>query len=76
MSPMIRHFGLDSLTTDERIVLAQELWDSVGGEIEAAPISPELAAELDRRIALADADPGRGKPWEEVLAATRARWGK
>ena len=34
---------------------------------------PELRAELGRRLRLADADPSRGIPWEDVLAAARAR---
>ncbi len=33
-----------------------------------------LQAELERRVALSDADPTRGVPWEEVRAAARERW--
>ena len=35
-----------------------------------------LDAELERRIALSDADPARGVPWEEVRVAARERWSK
>ena len=31
-------------------------------------------AELERRIALSDADPTRGVTWEEVRCAARERW--
>ena len=69
-------FGLNGLSQDDRLVLAEELWDSVAEEVATDGLTAEQQAELDRRIAAADADPGRGKPWEEVLAAARARWRK
>ena len=72
----LEQFGLDRLTADERVVLAQALWDSVHEAMENAPISPELEAELLRRVALSDADPSRGVPWEEVREAARKRRGQ
>lgn len=74
MAPTLTELGLDKLSVDDRLAIAEALRDSVEAELAAQPISPELAAELDRRIALSDADPGRGVPWEDVLAAARARW--
>jgi putative addiction module component (TIGR02574 family) len=70
----LQELGLDALSAEDRLALAQALWDSVHEELEAQPISPAVRAELERRIALADADPSRGVPWEEVRAAARARW--
>jgi len=49
----------DSQTEDER-----------AAEVERAL----LDAELERRIALSDADPTRGVTWEEVRCAARERW--
>jgi putative addiction module component (TIGR02574 family) len=40
---------------------------------EAAPLTDAQKAELDRRIASADANPGAGIPWEVVLAESLAR---
>ncbi len=76
MAPTLTELGVDKLSREDRLALAEALWESVEAEIAAEPISPELAAELDRRLALSKADPRRGKPWEEVLAAARARWGR
>ena len=73
MPPTLQHLGLDSLSAEDRLTLAQALWDSVHDTLGGAEIAPELRTELERRVALADADPSRGTPWEEVLAAARAR---
>jgi putative addiction module component (TIGR02574 family) len=54
--------ALKSLTAEERIALMGRLWDSLD-PAAAAPVSGELAAELDRREAAADADPEAGIPW-------------
>ena len=49
-----RAFPVDPLSAEEQIELMGQLWDSLDLVI-AAPISGELAAELDRREAEADA---------------------
>ena len=74
MSPMLERFGLDSLDVEDRLTLAQELWDSVHDHLDAEPVPPAVRAELERRCALSDADPSRGTPWEAVRAAAQARW--
>jgi putative addiction module component (TIGR02574 family) len=56
------------LSIAERLQLVEDLWDSIAQESpdEAFPITPELAAELDRRLAEHRADPESAIPWEEV----------
>lgn len=76
MSPMLQQFGLDALSPEDRLALAQALWDSVHEALDEAPIAPEVRAELERRAALSDADPSRGIPWEVVRAEARARWAR
>lgn len=76
MPPTLQELGVESLSPADRFALAQALWDSVNESLANEPIAPEVRAELERRIALADADPDRGVPWEEVRAAARARWAK
>jgi putative addiction module component (TIGR02574 family) len=71
---MIHQFGLDALGPEDRLALAQASWDSVYETLDEAPVAPEVRAELERRDALADADPSRGTPWEAVRAETRTRW--
>ncbi len=76
MPPTLTELGVDTLSVADRLALAEALYDSVEAELAAQPLSPELRAELDRRLALAEADPNRGIPWEEVRRAARARWGR
>lgn len=59
---------LFTLPFEQRVVLAQELWDSVHMEAQAAPFTPEQLAEVDRRIALADAGELIAEPWDAVRA--------
>jgi putative addiction module component (TIGR02574 family) len=56
---------LDTLSAEERIELMGRLWDSLD-PAAAAPITPALAAELDRREAEADADPSAGSSWADL----------
>jgi len=62
------------LTPEQRIDLIAALWDSIP-PADAEPISPELARELERRVAEMERDPEAGHPWEEVLADLRKRLG-
>ena len=63
-----------SLPADKRADLAIALWESLSDSERdnALPISPELAAELDRRWADHVAHPETGVPWEDVLKKLRA----
>ena len=76
MSISLQSYDLETLTVEDRLALAEALWDSVSEIIDEPPLAPELSAELRRRVALADADPARGIPWDVVRAGARARWGR
>jgi putative addiction module component (TIGR02574 family) len=56
---------IDDLTAEERIELIAKLWDSLDSAV-AAPITPALAAELDRREAEADDAPDTGDLWPDI----------
>jgi putative addiction module component (TIGR02574 family) len=62
---MARTIPIDDLSAEERVALIGRLWDSLDPAL-AAPITPALAAELDRREAEADAAPDAGHAWPEV----------
>jgi putative addiction module component (TIGR02574 family) len=62
---MARMIPVDDLTAEERIALIGKLWDSLDSAV-AAPITPALAAELDRREAEADAAPDAGDAWADI----------
>lgn len=71
--PTLTELGIDVLSAEDRLSIAQAIWESVSAE---RPLTPAQQTELERRIAAADADPERGTPWEEVRAAARTRWAK
>jgi putative addiction module component (TIGR02574 family) len=52
----------------ERVEIALALWDSLeDGEVDALlPLTEEQKAELDRRLAEHQRDPGSAIPWEQV----------
>lgn len=61
MSPI----DFSGLSTDERLELIAELWDSLDPRELPPPTTDELA-ELERRAAEARANPGAGRSWDEV----------
>lgn len=73
MAVTIASLGLDKLSRDERIRLAQELWDSIVAEPGPFPLTDAQREELLRRADEADADPDGGIPWEQVKAKGRAQ---
>ncbi len=60
--------ALLKLPSQERADLAMALWESLDEADREASVdlTPEQAAELDRRFAEHLADPSTGIPWEEV----------
>ena len=69
-TPAIDFEALRRLSVSERLRLVEDLWDSIAADApdEALPVTPELAAELDRRLAEHEANPDDVVPWEEVRA--------
>lgn len=61
------------LSAAERLELVEERWDSLSDEDEALALTPEQRADLERRLAEADADPTGGSPADEVLERIRNR---
>lgn len=57
-----------SLTPKERILLAQELWDSVAQEHGFSQATPEQQAEIKSRAALVDAGRMGTATWPEIKA--------
>ncbi|MFO0796262.1 MAG: addiction module protein [Gemmataceae bacterium] len=63
----------DCLPPEERLALAEALWDSVQRDVAKAPLTPAQRAELERRLADSIARPGAVTPWEEIKARALAR---
>jgi len=58
------------LPPDERAQLATELWDSLEAE-DDSELSPQWAAEIDRRLERLASGKAKGRPADEVLAEIR-----
>jgi len=59
-------FEITALSTAERILLAEELWNSILPEQDKIGITEDQKQELDRRLADYHASPESGASWEEV----------
>ena len=70
MSVSIKSLGIERLSVAERLVLVEELWDSIA---EATPVTDTQRAELDRRLADHEANPGDVVSLEEVHSSITAR---
>ena len=68
MSPLLKSLGIDQLSVAERILLVEEIWDSIAAEEEASPLTAAQRQDLQRRIAAYEADPKAGSSWDEVKA--------
>jgi putative addiction module component (TIGR02574 family) len=64
-----------ALPLEERIELAQGLWEDITGNGYDPDLTPEQAAELDHRLADFEQNPRAGIPLEQVKADMRQRFG-
>ena len=65
--------SFDQMTTAERILYVQELWDRIAAEAEHQPLTPAQASELDRRLEDYRAHPETSIPWEQAREQMRRR---
>jgi len=59
---------IQSLSTPERILLAEQLWDSVRDKSDEIEITPEQVKLLESRISALEVDGDTGDTWENVKA--------
>jgi putative addiction module component (TIGR02574 family) len=60
-------FDFHHLTAEERVQLAEDLWDSLAEFPEPLPLTGGQAEELDRRVEEYRRDGNPGTPWAEAL---------
>jgi len=65
--------NISKLSVAERIQLAEDLWDSVAADTGDLELSAAQKAELDRRLADFEQDPGAGESWDVVRARIEKR---
>jgi putative addiction module component (TIGR02574 family) len=72
-SVSLQELGLDRLSIEERLHVAEAIWDSVVRDVELSPLPEWQRAELERRLADSVANPDAVQPWAEVEAEALAR---
>ena len=73
MAISLKSLGIERLGIEERLILVEELWDSIAADSAAVPLTEAQRAELDHRIAEHEANPDDVVPWEEVKASITER---
>jgi len=56
------------LSISDRILLVEEIWDTIAEENQAFELTDAQKRELDRRLDWARANPGEGRTWDEIKA--------
>lgn len=72
MGKSMQELGIDQLTREQRIALAMEIWESLGSD-RPQGLTDSQQAELVRRDAELDANPGMALTWEQIRAGVEGR---
>lgn len=56
------------LSVPERILLVEEIWDSIAEDNGCFELTEHQKAELDGRLASFQANPSQARTWEEIKA--------
>jgi putative addiction module component (TIGR02574 family) len=67
MPVSLEALGIHQLSVSERLELIEQIWDSLPDQVAQEEVPAWHLAELAKRRAQAEAQPGLGKPWREVL---------
>ena len=56
------------LSVPERIVLVEEIWDSIAEDSGCFELTESQKEEIDRRLASFESNPSQGRSWDEIKA--------
>jgi putative addiction module component (TIGR02574 family) len=56
------------LSVSDRILLVEEIWDTIAEDNLAFELTESQKRELDRRLDSARRNPRQGRPWDEIKA--------
>ncbi len=70
---MSQPLQIEKLSTEERLRLIEQLWESLRTTPGAIPLTDAQRAELDRRLDELDRGEVEGIPWNEVLRRIKNR---
>jgi putative addiction module component (TIGR02574 family) len=64
---------IERLTRDEQLELLDKLWDSLGRDPDALPLSEEQRRDLDVRLDELERDGATGLSWDESVKQIRSK---
>ena len=74
MSHVFQDLGIDRLPIEQRVMLVQEIWDSIAREVGLLPPTPDERLELQSRLAEDDASPEDVVSWDGIKVDAIQRW--
>ncbi len=72
MAVTMKSLGIDQLSVDDRLLLLEEIWDSIAADPDAVPVTESQKQDLRDRLDEFQENPKAGAPWEEVKARLRS----
>ncbi len=66
MAQISGRLNIEDLSVEERILLIEEIWDSIEAEQEMLELTEEQKSELDRRLESYRKNPDESVTWESV----------
>jgi putative addiction module component (TIGR02574 family) len=73
MAPTLKALGIDKRSVADRVLLVEEIWDSIADREEELPLTEAQKPDLQRRVAAYEANPNAGSPWAEVKSRLRGK---
>lgn len=73
---LLTELHIDRLSVEDRLLLVEEIWDSIAQTQQTVPLTESQQQELDRRLRDHEQTPDDVVSWEEVKAATLSRLGQ
>jgi putative addiction module component (TIGR02574 family) len=57
---------IETMSIEEKILLVEDLWDSIALSNQSVPLTDEQKSILDKRLDHFEANPDSGDTWENV----------
>ena len=73
MSPTMQELGIDRMSSEQRMALALEIWESLAEDRPPSRLTDEQRAELARRDAEMDANPEIALTWQQIRSSVEGK---
>ena len=73
MAASMKELGIDRFSADDRLMLLEEIWDSLTADPAQIPLSECQKRVLDRRLMDLEAKPNDVLTWDEIKTRVRGK---